>query len=110
MTGGAEEDHDDGHVGALQRRERRDQTEVADLQAVQQAEEGAEVEGAGERSQAGAAPFAGVRKPVHQQGDGQDDDRAGHEHPDHLRERARLARDALREHVAARVGEGRQKA
>ena len=106
----AEDDHHHGHVGTLQRGERRDEAEVADPQSVQQAEEGAEVEGAGERSQPGAVPLAGVRRPVDKQRDGKHDERAGREHPDHLRERTRLARHALREQVAAGVGEGRQQA
>ena len=54
----AEQDHGDGDVRALQRRQRRDQPEVADVEAAQQAEEGAEVEDAGERSQPGAGPLA----------------------------------------------------
>ena len=63
VTGCTEQDHDDGHVCALQRRERRDEAEVADLEAVQQAEEGAEVEDAGERSQPGARHSPPLRQP-----------------------------------------------
>ena len=106
----AQQDHGDGEVSALERHQRRDQPEVADVEAAQQAEQRAEVQDAGERRQPGAGPLALVRQTAQDEGDRQDDEGAGRQHPDHLRERPRLARDTLREHVAGRVGEGREQA
>ena len=87
-----------------------DETEVAYLQTSEQAEEGEEIDGAGKRSQSGAMPLTCGREAPQHERDRQHEDDACPEHPDHLRERPRLARDTLREHVAGRVRERRQKA
>ena len=78
-------------VGALERHQRRDEPEVADVEAAQQAEQRAEVQDAGERRQPGAGPLALVRQAAQDDGDRQDDEDAGRSTQTHLRS-ARVSR------------------
>ena len=74
------------------------------MQTAQQAEEGAEVGHAGDGRHGGGTPLrAAARQSVDQQRDGHDDERAGEQHPDHLRKGARGPSDPLREQVTRGV-------
>ena len=100
----------DRDVRPLQRDQRRDEAEVPHVQPAQQAEEGEEVQGAGERRQPGTLPLAARRSPSTRSATGRMTTTPVASTQKHLRQRSRLPRHPLREHVAGRVRERGQQA